>query len=162
MAVHQVQRGLRLQAPHEDPGSSANHRPQQSGGSRRAAGPQRILLADGRLNEFWLFVRSTPAPVNREPRAEFVLRWGRELYQADFRPSVAWELNYTSADWGRILGKRHRLLYAAVRHAVDHPDLDVEGRPRLLRLLWRCAGFDEDTIARHARVRLNVTAADRP
>lgn len=118
----------------------------------------RDLLADGRLNEFWLFVRSPPAPVNWEPRAGFVLRWGRELYHADFRPSVAWDLNYKSADWGRILGKlRHRLLAAAVRHAVDHPDLDVEDRPRPLRRLWRWAGFDEYTVARHAHDRLSVT-----
>ncbi|NEC92603.1 hypothetical protein [Streptomyces sp. SID12501] len=121
--------------------------------------PLRELLADGRLNEFWLFVRSPPAPVNWEPRAEFVLRWGRELHHADFRPSVAWDLNYKSADWGRILGKlRHRLLAAAVRHAVDHPDLDVEDRPHPLRRLWRWAGFDEYTVARHAHDRLSVTA----
>ncbi|WP_340374114.1 hypothetical protein U5640_02280 [Streptomyces sp. SS7] len=115
----------------------------------------RDLLEDGLLAEWWRCVRTPPLPLDWAPRADVLLRWSRTAYYDHFRPSARWDRHFDRADWGPVLGgARHRLLKAAVRHAYDHPDRELEDRPWVLRRLWRWAGFDEYLVARHAQRRL--------
>jgi hypothetical protein len=117
------------------------------------------LLAAGRLAEWWRVLRTPPKPLDWAPRAEALLRWSHTAYYDTFRPRTKWDRYFDRADWGPILGgARHRLLKAAVRHAFDHPDLEIENRPWMLRLLWRWAGFDAYLVARHAHRRLALIA----
>ncbi|WP_460072145.1 hypothetical protein [Streptomyces sp. YKOK-I1] len=116
------------------------------------------LLRDGRLVEWWRALRTPPTPLDWAPRADVLLSWSHEMYYDHFRPSTTWDLHFDRADWSRFLGgAKHRLLKAAVRHAFDHPDLEIEGRPWVLRRLWRWAGFDAYLVARHAHRRLALS-----
>ncbi|WP_330347250.1 hypothetical protein [Streptomyces sp. NBC_00582] len=113
------------------------------------------LLEAGLLAEWWRSVRTPVTPLDWAPRADVLLRWSRTAYYDHFRPSTRWDRHFDRADWGPVLGgARHRLLKAAVRHAYDHPDLEIGDRPWVLRRLWRWAGFDEYLVARHAQDRL--------